>query len=101
MISLHQANGFGLRADLQDLGRAFEFDVFDHGHHVAVREDVAVGIFHHPVCRGINLVAGVFRPFVAAGHTFKVLSVIKHIVHFTKGACGLVHGSRRGQWSGW
>src|SRR5690606_8233917 len=82
----------GFRADLEDLRGTLELEVLDHGHDVAVREQIAMGVLDDALARGCF---GRFfqGPFVAACEALVAVRVGQYLGHFAQGADGIAHGT--------
>ena len=101
MIPLHQADRLGFGAGFQNIGGAFQFEILDHGHHVAVGEDVAVGILDDAVgSRALGIGGGVEGPVVATDGAFVMVRLFKNIGHFTHRTGRLAHGFSKTTGSG-
>jgi hypothetical protein len=69
VIAIHQADGFGLRATLDYLVAAAQFQILDQDNTIAVREHVAMGILDD--ARNFRCIRlGFARPLVTAGDAF-------------------------------
>ena len=87
MIAIDEADRLRLRARLQHLRAALEFEVLDHRDDVAIGEDIAAGVLHH--ARSLRRLRD--GPFVTARQAFMMILESEDLVHFTHRANGGAH----------
>lgn len=87
VITIHEANAFGLHAAFEDFGGALQLQVFDHCHDVAVLENIAMRILHNSLLgAGIFLLLSLFLPIMPAGQAFVGSGMLQNIVESAKWA---------------
>ena len=92
VIPVHEADRLGFGAGFKDIRGAFQLEILDHGHHVAVGEDIAVGMLDDAVDgRAVGIGGRVEGPFVAADGAFVMVRLFKNIGHFTHRTGRLAH----------
>lgn len=73
VVAIDQTNVFHFGAHFDHTGRAFELEVFDQGHGVAVLQDIAGGIFEN--LAGFNFRLNMLRPFVRTFWTDEIFAI--------------------------
>ncbi len=86
VVAVDEADVFDFGADFDHQGRAFDFEVFNHGHGVAVLQHIAHRVFHHFLLFPVVLRGACDGPFVAAFGADVVATVFVGVFRLALGA---------------
>ena len=86
VIAIDQSDGAGLCPAFENLS-AFERQILDKNHAVAIGESITVRIFYHAGSLRLRFA----RPLMPAGHALPFFRVFQHLVHLALGANLFAH----------
>ena len=90
MITVHEADRFGLRSTFEHLVATAEFQILDQNDTVAIRQCMAVGVLDD--AGGVRRVRlRLARPLVTAGDAFVALGVFQDVGHLAHWAGRFAH----------